>query len=77
MGKTELRIEIDTLLLDQARTAELQVAIVVERALKAALGPAAAEERAKRWAAENAPAIEAHNRHVEEFGTFGEEWRSW
>ena len=77
MGKTELRLEIDATLLDQARAAEIHMAVVVERALKAALGQSAAEERAHQWAQENAASIEAHNRFVEAHGAFGAEWRSW
>lgn len=77
MGKTELKLEIDATLLEQARAAEIQMTLLLERALKAALGDAAAEERARRWARENAPSIEAHNRFVEDHGAFGAEWRNW
>ena len=77
MGKTELKIEIDEHLLEQARASELRMTLVIERALKAELGPAAAEERARRWTDENADAIASHNRFVEENGEFGREWRSW
>ena len=77
MGKTELKLEIDAALLEQARAAELQMTLVLERALKAELGDAAAAERARRWAAESAPSIEAHNSFVEAHGAFGAEWRSW
>lgn len=77
MGKTELKLEIDSTLLEQARAANIQVAVVAERAIRAELGQAAAEERARLWAAENADSISAHNRHIEEHGAFGAEWRSW
>jgi antitoxin CcdA len=77
MGKTELKLEIDSLLLEQARAAEIQMTIVLERELKKALGEKAAWERARRWAEEHAATIEAHNRFVEEHGAFGQEWRSW
>lgn len=77
MGKAELRLEIDAVLLEQARASEIQLTLLVERALRDALGPQAAEERARRWASENSASIEAHNRFVEEHGAFGEEWRSW
>lgn len=77
MGKTELKLDIDADLLDQARAANIQIAVVTERALREELGAAAAEERAKRWAMENAEAISSHNRFVEENGAFGAEWRSW
>jgi post-segregation antitoxin (ccd killing protein) len=77
MGKAELRIEIDEHLLEQARAAEIHFSLLVERALKAALGPAAAEERARRWTEESAETIASHNRFVEENGEFGKAWRSW
>jgi antitoxin CcdA len=77
MGKVELRLEIDEALADQARAEEIQLSLFLERALRQALGPKAAEERAKLWAAENADAIAAHNRYIEEYGVFGEEWRRW
>lgn len=77
MGKSELKMEIDSHLLEQARAAEIQMTILFERALKAALGPAAAEERARKWAEDNAEAIASHNRFVDEHGAFGKEWRSW
>lgn len=77
MGKIELKLEVDATLLEQARASEIQLTIVFERALREVLGPQAAEERAWKWASENAASIEAHNRFVDEHGAFGEEWRSW
>ena len=77
MGKTELKLEIDAVLAEQARVAEIQMTLVLERALKAELGEAAAAERARRWASESAPSIEAHNRFVQAHGAFGAEWRNW
>ncbi len=77
MGKTELKLEIDTALLEQARAANLQVGVLMERVIRAELGPQAAEQRARAWAAENAESIASHNRFVEENGAFGAEWRSW
>ena len=77
MGKTELRLDIDTDLLEQARAANLQMTLLMERALCEALGPQVAEARARQWAADNAQSIASHNRFVEENGAFGAEWRSW
>jgi antitoxin CcdA len=77
MGKTELRLEVDSHLLEQARAAEIRLTLTLERALRAEPGEAAAESRAKHWAEENAEAIASHNRFVEEFGAFGAEWRRW
>jgi antitoxin CcdA len=77
MGKTELKLEIDATLLEQARAAEIQMTLLLERALKAALGDAAAQERARRWAEQSAASIDAHNRFVDDHGAFGAEWRDW
>lgn len=77
MGKAELKIEIDADLLKQARAANLQMTLLMERAVREALGPQAAEARARQWATDNAESIASHNRFVEEHGAFGAEWRSW
>ena len=77
MGKAELRVEIDKLLLEQAEAAGLDLGSLTERALKEALGREAAEARAKRWAEENRAAIEAHRKEIDERGVFGEDLRTW
>lgn len=76
MGKVELRIEIDAHLLEQARAADVHFDSLVERALKAALG-SGAEDRARRWAEENAQAIEDHKARIEREGVFGDDLRTW
>jgi antitoxin CcdA len=77
MGKEELKLEIDADLLAQARAAEIQLSLLLERALKAALGPDSAQKRADKWAAENADAIASHNQFVRDHGAFGEDLRGW
>jgi antitoxin CcdA len=77
MADVEVRLKIDALLLEQARAANLPIGVLLERSLKQALGPAAAEIRAASWAAENKAAIEAHKRRIEEHGVFGEDLRRW
>jgi antitoxin CcdA len=77
MGKVELKFEIDEMLAEQMRAANIHAAILFEQALKAALGPEAAEKRAAAWATDNAEAIESHNRFVRDHGVFGEDLRSW
>lgn len=79
MGKVELKIEIDPEVLRKAQATGVDVTAVVEAALGQAASDrtAAAEERARQWATENAEAIASHNRFVEENGAFGAEWRSW
>jgi antitoxin CcdA len=83
MGKPELDITpeaIDPELLAQAERLGISVAGMSERQLRLHLqkvDPAGAEERARRWAEENAEAIKAHNAFVEKHGPFGAEWRRW
>ena len=77
MAKIELRVQVDEHLLEQARAADLRLTPAIEEALRAKLGAEASEERARRWAIENAEAIESHNRFVEQHGAFGSEWRAW
>ena len=77
MGKAELKLEIDAHLLEQARAAQIDLALIAERALKAALGPAAAEERARKWAEDNAEAIADHNQRIATYGVFGDDLRTW
>ena len=82
MGKTELRIEMDDELLQDALDAGLDFKGLTEAAVRAALrktpkGQALAEERARAWAAENAEAIKAHRERIKRFGVFGEDLRTW
>jgi len=77
MPDAELKLQIDAHLLEQARAANLSLAVLLETALKAALGPEAAEERARRWAEENADAIKAYNERIKREGCFGEDLRTW
>jgi antitoxin CcdA len=78
MGKAELQIDAD--LLKQARKAGVRVVQVAEDALRAALraaGKSEADERAIKWAEENAAAIDEYNRRVDERGVFSDGSRSW
>lgn len=80
MDAPEFAIEIDPELLAQAERLGISVAGMSERDLRLHLqkvDPAGAEERARRWAEENAKAIAEHNSFVEEHGPFGAEWRTW
>ena len=92
MGKAELKIEVDEALLAHARERGLDIAGVVEDALRQALPPRGVaedgapdfaveqalsdEEKARRWAEENAEAIKANRERIEEFGIFGEDLRT-
>lgn len=80
MGKIELNIGIDPELVEQAAGLGISVAGMDERALRLHLqkvDPAGAEARAKRWAIENAEAIEDYNQRIARDGCFGEEWQTW
>ena len=80
MGKVELDIGIDPELLAQAKRLGISVAGMSETQLRLhlqKLDPAGAEERARRWAEENAEAIKELNRFVEDHGAFGDDLRTW
>jgi antitoxin CcdA len=90
MGKVELKIAIDAELLARAEAAGISVEEFLNSRLRAALPPAdnvsesgpafahlTSEEKAARWAAENANAIADHRRRIEAYGIFGEEFRTW
>jgi len=80
MDAHELDINIDPELLAQARRLGISVAGLSEVQLRLHLqkiDPAGAEERARRWAAENAEAIKEHNRFVEEHGLLSDHLRTW
>lgn len=80
MGKSELRIAIDSELLQSALDAGLDVENLTIAALRRALdaAPAAdADERARRWAADNADVIQAHRERIQAHGVFGEDLRTW
>ncbi len=80
MGKIEPHIGLDPELLAQAKRLGLSVAGMDDRALRLKLqklDPAGAEDRARRWAEENAEVIAESNRFVAEHGAFGAKWRSW
>jgi len=71
MGKVELNIGTDLELIEQAKRLNISIASLDERALRLHLqkvDPAGAEDRAKRWAEDNAEAIKDHNRRIEERG---------
>jgi len=80
MGKVELDIGIDPELLAQATRLGISVAGMSETQLRLHLqkiDPAGAEERARRWAAENAEAIKEHNLFIEEHGLLSDHLRTW
>lgn len=83
MGKTELKIEIDSDLLAEAEAAGMSVAVAAERQLRRALAEIerfkglSDEEKARKWAEENAEAITAQRERIADCGIFGEDLRSW
>jgi antitoxin CcdA len=80
MGKPELNLHVDANLLAQAQHLGVAAENIAEQAIRAAVAkadPAAADERARKWAEENAEAIADYNRRIRERGTIGAEFRKW
>ena len=77
MGKAELKIEIDADLLAQAEASGRPIAELVEEGLRASLKATDGDERAQRWAEENAEAIKAHRDRIDQYGVFGDDLRAW
>jgi antitoxin CcdA len=80
MGKPETNLHVDAELLAQAQAAGVSVEAVAESAIRQALAkadPTAADERARKWAEENAEAIKDYNRRIRERGLISDEFRKW
>ncbi|WP_298161408.1 type II toxin-antitoxin system CcdA family antitoxin [Brevundimonas sp.] len=80
MGKAELNIGIDPELIEQAQRLGISIAGMDERALRLHLqkvDSAGAQARAKRWAEENAEAINEHNAFVAKHGLLSDDLRHW
>jgi antitoxin CcdA len=81
MSKVELNIGIDPELVERAKRLGISIAGMSEVQLRLHLqrvDPAGAEARAKRWAEENAEAIQDHNRRIRERGLLSDYIRpSW
>ena len=80
MDAPERDIGIDPELLEQARRLGISVAGMSETQLRLHLqkvDPAGAEDRARRWAEENAEAIAEHNARIEERGLISDHFRKW
>jgi len=80
MGKVELDIGLDPELLEQAQRLGIEVVGMSETALRLHLqkvDPAGAEARSRRWAQENAEAIEEHNAFVDQYGLLSDHLRTW
>ncbi|WP_235519348.1 MULTISPECIES: type II toxin-antitoxin system CcdA family antitoxin [unclassified Caulobacter] len=80
MDASDLDRGIDPELLAQAERLGISVAGLSETQLRLHLqkvDPAGAEERAQRWAEENAEALKAYRERVERRGAFGDDLRTW
>ena len=80
MNKVELHVGIEPELVEQARRLGISIAGMSEVQLRLHLqkvDPAGAEARAKRWAEENAEAIQDHNRRIRERGLLSDHFRNW
>lgn len=80
MDAPDLDRGIDPELLAQAERLGISVVGMSETQLRLHLqkvDPAGAEERAQRWAEENAEAIAEHNRFIETHGLLSDHLRTW
>lgn len=80
MGKVELNVRIEPELVEQARRLGISIAGMSEVQLRLHLqkvDPAGAQARARRWAEENAEAIQDHNRRIRERGLLSDHFRNW
>lgn len=77
MGKIELKIEIDADLLAQAQNAGLSLDHITASVTRHLIKARDDDEKAKRWAEENAEAIKAHRERIDKYGVFGEDLRTW
>jgi antitoxin CcdA len=80
MDSAEPASTIDPELLEQAARLGLDIGGMSERDLRLHLqkvDPAGAEARARRWAEENAEAIEDHNERIRRRGLIGDHFRKW
>lgn len=80
MVKPELNLGIDPELLEQADRLGVSVASMSERDLRLHLqkvDPKGAEDRARRWAEENAEALAAYRERIDRDGAFGDDLRTW
>ena len=77
MGKVELKLEIDADLAAEARESGVDLGATLESALRAKARGVGGDEKARRWAEENAEAIQAHRERIEAVGVFGEDLRTW
>jgi antitoxin CcdA len=67
--KRSLNLLVDSRLLDDAKSAGLNLSAVLDRALR--------EEMINRWASENAEAIRAYNERAESNGLWLDDFRTW
>lgn len=80
MDAPELDRGIDPELLAQADRLGISVSGLSETQLRLHLqkvDPAGAEDRARRWAEENAEALKAFRERIERRGVFGDDLRTW
>jgi antitoxin CcdA len=80
MDAPDLNRNIDPELLAQAERLGISVVGMSETQLRLHLqkvDPAGAEERARRWAEENAEALKAYRERIERRGVFGDDLRTW
>lgn len=77
MGKAELKIEIDADLLAEAEASGRSIPELIQQGLRATQDTSKGDDRARRWAEENAEAITDYNRRIASRGLIGDKFRKW
>lgn len=70
-SRKPVNLSLDAALVEEARAAKINLSAVAEKALRAEIASLAAE----RWRRENASALEAMRRRIDDEGVAGEEHR--
>ena len=71
--KRAVNVTVDEEVLSTAKQLGLNLSQVLEDELRRRV----TEEKTRRWEEENRETLEAHNRFIEKYGIFGEEFRNW
>ena len=71
--KRAVNVTVDEHILAEAKELGLNLSQFLEDELRRRV----TEEKTRRWEEQNRDALEAHNRFIEKYGIFGEEFRNW
>ena len=71
--KRAVNVTVDEEVLASAKQLSLNLSQILEDELRRRV----TEEKTRRWEEQNRDALEAHNRFIDKYGIFGEEFRNW